>query len=157
MVSSFHFLGTWPVSIQSTDFPSSRLIANNTASPALGSGGCVVRTYPGAETAPTHAHPKLFEQAKQNQYFSAGLSRRVQPVLVGSVFANILRVSKGSRLTRRRLHNTVRKTILSYYSEEEAAKIVKAAKKQRVTISNFVASAALREAEVVNSKPDKRQ
>jgi len=66
-------------------------------------------------------------------------------------------VSKGSRLTRRRLHNTVRKTILSYYSEEEAAKIVKAAKKQRVTISNFVASAALREAEVVNSKPDKRQ
>jgi uncharacterized protein (DUF1778 family) len=51
----------------------------------------------------------------------------------------------------------VRKTILSYYSEEEAAKIVKAAKKQKVTISNFVASAALREADVVNSKTDKRQ
>jgi len=50
----------------------------------------------------------------------------------------------------------VRKTILSYYSEEEAAKIAKAAKKQQMTISNFVASAALREAEVVNSKPNRR-
>jgi hypothetical protein len=73
------------------------------------------------------------------------------------VFANILRVSKGFRLTRRRLHNAVRKTILSYYSEEEAARVAKAAKKQKVTISNFVASAALREADVVNSKFDKRQ
>lgn len=86
-----------------------------------------------------------------------GLSRRVQPDLFRGVFANILRVSKGPRLTRRRLHNTVRKTILSYYSEEEAAKIAKAAKKQRVTISNFVASAALREADLVTSKADKRQ
>jgi uncharacterized protein (DUF1778 family) len=51
------------------------------------------------------------------------------------------------------LHNTVRKTILSYYSEEEAAKVVKAAKKQNVTISNFVASAALKAAEVVFAKP----
>jgi len=87
----------------------------------------------------------------------AGLSPWVQPVPSRVVFANILHVSKGSRLTRRRLHSTVRKTILSYYSEEEAAKIAKAAKKQKVTISNFVASAALREADVVNSKPDKRQ
>jgi uncharacterized protein (DUF1778 family) len=46
----------------------------------------------------------------------------------------------------------VRKTILSYYSEEEATKIIKAAKKQGMTISNFVASAALKEAEIVHSK-----
>jgi uncharacterized protein (DUF1778 family) len=71
------------------------------------------------------------------------------------VFANISEVTTGQRITRRRLHNTVRKTILSYYSEEEAAKIVKAAKKQNVTISNFVASAALKAAEVVFAKPSK--
>jgi uncharacterized protein (DUF1778 family) len=64
-------------------------------------------------------------------------------------------VTTGQRITRRRLHNTVRKTILSYYSEEEAAKIVKAAKKQNVTISNFVASAALKAAELVFAKPSK--
>jgi len=65
-------------------------------------------------------------------------------------------VSKKQRATRRRLHNTVRKTILSYYSEEEAARIVRAAKKQRMTISNFVASAALKEAELVTFKPQKQ-
>jgi len=52
-------------------------------------------------------------------------------------------VATGDRKIRRRLHKTVRKTILSYYSEEEAQRIVAAAKKQGVTISNFVASAAL--------------
>jgi hypothetical protein len=36
---------------------------------------------------------------------------------------------------------------LPYHSEEEAAKIVKAARKQNVTISNFVASAALKAAD----------
>lgn len=71
------------------------------------------------------------------------------------LFANIVGVSKNQRVTRRRLHSTVRKTILSYYSEEEALGIVKAAKKQRMTISNFVASAALREAGIVNSKQKK--
>jgi uncharacterized protein (DUF1778 family) len=50
----------------------------------------------------------------------------------------------------------VRKTILSYYSEEEATNITKAAKKQRMTISNFVATAALKEAEMVNSKRQKQ-
>jgi uncharacterized protein (DUF1778 family) len=54
--------------------------------------------------------------------------------------------------TRRRLHTTVRKTLLSYYSEQEAAEIIKAAKKLRMTISNFIASAALREAKHVSSK-----
>ena len=76
-------------------------------------------------------------------------------LLFRSIFANILQVTTSQRTTRRRLHNTVRKTILSYYSEEEAAKVVKAAKKQNVTISNFVASAALKAAEVVFAKPVK--
>jgi uncharacterized protein (DUF1778 family) len=53
-------------------------------------------------------------------------------------------VQNQKRKTRRRLHNTVRKTILSYYSQEEAQRVVAAAKKKGVTISNFVASAALR-------------
>jgi len=55
-------------------------------------------------------------------------------------------------ITRRRLHTFARKTLLSYYTEEERAKIVRAAKKLRMSISNFIASAALKEAEVVNSK-----
>jgi uncharacterized protein (DUF1778 family) len=66
-------------------------------------------------------------------------------------------MSKGSPLRRRRLHNTVRKTLLSYYSEQEAAEIVKAARKLKMTISNFVASAALKEAELVNSKSEKQR
>jgi len=73
-------------------------------------------------------------------------------------FANIHGVQKGHKvppITRRRLHTYTRKTLLSYYSEEEAAEIKKAAKRLRLTISNFIASAALREAEGVNSKPHK--
>jgi hypothetical protein len=66
-------------------------------------------------------------------------------------------VNKGQRGTRRRLHATRRKTLLSYYSEEEAAEIVKAAKAQGLSISNFVASAALKEAESINSQPRKRR
>jgi uncharacterized protein (DUF1778 family) len=49
----------------------------------------------------------------------------------------------------------VRKTILSYYSEEEAARVVRAARKQNMTISNFVATAALKAAEVVFAKQAK--
>jgi uncharacterized protein (DUF1778 family) len=65
-------------------------------------------------------------------------------------------VTKEERVTRRRLHNTLRKTILSYYSEEEASKIARAAKKQRMSISNFVATAALNEAEVITRTPKQK-
>lgn len=75
--------------------------------------------------------------------------------LVRGSFANIHGVREGSPITRRRLHASVRKTLLSYYSEEEAAEVVKAAKKLRMSISNFIASAALKEAEVANSKQRK--
>ena len=71
-------------------------------------------------------------------------------------FGNIVDVAKQQRATGRRLHNTVRKTILSYYSEQEVVTIVQAAKKQRMTISNFVASAALKEAESVIRKPSRQ-
>jgi hypothetical protein len=76
-------------------------------------------------------------------------------LLFWSIFANILQVTPRQRTTRRRLHNTVRKTILSYYSEEEAARVVRAARKQNMTISNFVATAALKAAEVVFAKQAK--
>jgi hypothetical protein len=61
------------------------------------------------------------------------------------------------------IHSSVRSSIMEQTSGSraavlsEAALVVKAAKKQRMTISNFVASAALKEAEVVNYKPGKRQ
>ena len=56
---------------------------------------------------------------------------------------------------RRRLHNTVRRTILSYYTEEEAARVKAAAKKEGMSISNFVASAALKEADKVSPQRPK--
>ncbi len=58
---------------------------------------------------------------------------------------------------RRRMSIVNRKTILSYYTQEEAQEIVKAAKQQGMSISNFVATAALREAAIVNSKSKKQQ
>jgi uncharacterized protein (DUF1778 family) len=64
-------------------------------------------------------------------------------------------VSKDSPRTRRRLYTAERKTLLSYYSKPEATAIVQAAKKLRMTISNFIASAALKEAEAVNSSQRK--
>jgi uncharacterized protein (DUF1778 family) len=64
-------------------------------------------------------------------------------------------VREGPPITRRRLHSGTRRTLLSYYSEEEAAEIIKAAKKQSQSISNFIASAALKQAEAVNSQPRK--
>ena len=88
---------------------------------------------------------------------SERVTRKVRSLRRISAFGNIIDVAKEQRATRRRLHNTIRKTILSYYSEQEAAMVVKAARKQRMTISNFVASAALREAEVVTRKPSKQQ
>jgi uncharacterized protein (DUF1778 family) len=40
----------------------------------------------------------------------------------------------------------VRKAITSYYTEQEQAEIARAAKEQSISMSNFVAAAALREA-----------
>ncbi len=56
---------------------------------------------------------------------------------------------------RRRMSIVGRRTLLSYYSPEEAQEVIKAAKQQGMSISNFVATAALREAAIVNSKGKK--
>jgi uncharacterized protein (DUF1778 family) len=69
--------------------------------------------------------------------------------------ATILGVQKKKPAMRRRMSIVGRKTILSYYSPEEAQYIIEAAKKRGVSISNFVATAALREAAIVNSRQSK--
>jgi uncharacterized protein (DUF1778 family) len=50
------------------------------------------------------------------------------------------------RFTKRKLSAIVRKAITSYYTEQEQAEIAKAAKEQKISLSSFVASAALKEA-----------
>jgi hypothetical protein len=70
--------------------------------------------------------------------------------------ATIRRVKKRSvAFTRRKLAAVVRKAIISYYTEQEREEVRQAAKQQRISLSSFVASAALREARRVNRKrPD---
>jgi uncharacterized protein (DUF1778 family) len=53
-------------------------------------------------------------------------------------------------LRRRRLTSSVRKRITSYYIENEQEEIATAAALQGVSLSSFVASAALKEARKVN-------
>ncbi|SPF33436.1 hypothetical protein SBA1_1180001 [Candidatus Sulfotelmatobacter kueseliae] len=100
----------------------------------------------------------------QIEFFRNLLRQEAEPKeTLGSPFlrCTIAAMRKGyaprvsTSVTRRRLHTSTRKTLLSYYSEEEAAEIIEAAKKLRMSISNFIASAALKEANVVNSKPRK--
>jgi uncharacterized protein (DUF1778 family) len=55
---------------------------------------------------------------------------------------------------RRRLTSSVRKRITSYYIESEQEEIATAASLQGVSLSSFVASAALKEARKIN--PQKR-
>jgi uncharacterized protein (DUF1778 family) len=57
-------------------------------------------------------------------------------------------------LRRRRLTSSVRKRITSYYIENEQEEIATAAALQGVSLSSFVASAALKEARKIN--PQKR-
>ncbi len=55
---------------------------------------------------------------------------------------------------RRRLTSSVRKRITSYYVESEQEEIAAAAASQGISLSSFIASAALKEARKVN--PQKR-
>ena len=58
--------------------------------------------------------------------------------------ATITPVKKqAASFTRRKLSAVVRKAIISYYTEEEKQEIAQAAKKQGISVSSFVASAAL--------------
>jgi uncharacterized protein (DUF1778 family) len=47
---------------------------------------------------------------------------------------------------RRKLSAVVRKAITSYYTDQEQMEIERAAKQQKISMSSFVASAALKEA-----------
>jgi len=51
-----------------------------------------------------------------------------------------------SGFRRRKLSDVVRKAITSYYTDQEQTEIEKAAEKQKISKSSFVASAALKEA-----------
>jgi uncharacterized protein (DUF1778 family) len=51
---------------------------------------------------------------------------------------------------RRRLNSSVRKRITSYYVESEQAEIAAAAASQGISLSSFIASAALKEARKIN-------
>ena len=55
---------------------------------------------------------------------------------------------------RRRLSNSVRKRITSYYVESEQEEIATAAASQGISLSSFIASAALKEARKIN--PEKQ-
>ncbi len=61
--------------------------------------------------------------------------------------ATITPVSKQpAGFRRRKLSAVVRKAITSYYTDKEQTEIAKAAKLQKISLSSFVASAALKEA-----------
>ena len=53
---------------------------------------------------------------------------------------------------RRRLTTSVRKRITSYYTETEQQEIAAAAAAHGVSLSSFIASAALKEARKINSQ-----
>ena len=59
---------------------------------------------------------------------------------------------KQRAFTRRKLSAIVRKGITSYYTEHEQEEIASAAKKQKISMSSFVASAALAEARRIAKK-----
>jgi hypothetical protein len=65
--------------------------------------------------------------------------------------ANIISVTKRPiPFRRRKLAAVVRKAITSYYTEEEQQEIEQAARRERISKSSFVASAALKEARRAN-------
>ena len=61
-------------------------------------------------------------------------------------------MQKKNILRRRRLTTADRKRATSYYSEEEHRDIAAAAAREGVSLSSFIASAALKEARKTNSK-----
>jgi predicted HicB family RNase H-like nuclease len=61
-------------------------------------------------------------------------------------------MQKKNILRRRRLATAVRKRATSYYSEAEHRDIAAAAAREGVSLSSFIASAALKEARKTNTK-----
>jgi hypothetical protein len=63
---------------------------------------------------------------------------------------------KKNVLRRRRLTSSVRKRITSYYTESEQEELTSAAATQGVSLSSFIASAALKEARKINPRQRSR-
>jgi len=87
----------------------------------------------------------------RSQSRTAALLNRIPDDLLGhhpaSDGATIRRVKKQpASFTRRKLASVVRKAITSYYTQQEQQEIAQAAQRQRISMSSFVASAALKEA-----------
>jgi len=64
-------------------------------------------------------------------------------------------MQKKEVLRRRRLATSVRKRSTSYYTETEQREIATAAGAEGVSLSSFIASAALKEARKINSRQSK--
>lgn len=58
--------------------------------------------------------------------------------------------NRPAAFTRRKLASVVRKAITSYYTQQEQQEIAQAAKRHGISMSSFVASAALKEARRTN-------
>jgi len=65
---------------------------------------------------------------------------------------SITLVKKSPGFTRRKFSTAARKAIISYYTEQEKLEILKAANKQGISVSSFVASAVLEQARRTNRK-----
>jgi uncharacterized protein (DUF1778 family) len=60
--------------------------------------------------------------------------------------------SKSTSFRRRKLSAVIRKAITSYYTAEEQQEIARAAKREGISMSSFVATASLVEARRANQK-----
>ena len=60
--------------------------------------------------------------------------------------------NRPAAFTRRKLVAVVRKAIISYYTEQEKEEVQQAAKRERISLSSFVASSAIKEARRLNRK-----
>jgi len=74
--------------------------------------------------------------------------RRIRRASYGATITSVKK--RPASFKRRKLSNVVRKAITSYYAEQEQAEIARAAMHQQVSMSSFVASAALKEARRLN-------
>jgi len=86
----------------------------------------------------------------EHQKITLSLVEEVLPCQSGDTMYTVK--SRSVSRKRRRLSLVVRKAITSYYTEPEQQEITQAALKQQVSMSSFVATAALAEARRVNRK-----
>jgi len=73
-----------------------------------------------------------------------GKTSWIEPAHYGATIRSVK--EKPAAFTRRKFSAVVRKGIISYYTEQEKLEIAQAAKREGVSMSSFIASAALKEA-----------